>query len=73
MRDYLERIGPHEQALLDQVLSCSAVGSPPVVKAALRDFIERTGADELMIAGQIFDHSARLRSFEIVAGLGLMG
>jgi len=26
-----------------------------------------------MIAGQIFDHSARLRSFEIVAGLGLMG
>jgi hypothetical protein len=28
-------------------------------------FVERTGADELMIAGQIFDHSARLRSYEI--------
>jgi hypothetical protein len=30
-------------------------------------FIERTGADELMIAGQIFDHTARLRSYEITA------
>jgi hypothetical protein len=35
----------------------------------MKAFIERTGADELMIAGQIFDHDARLRSYEITAEL----
>ena len=33
----------------------------------MQAFIERTGADELMITSQIFDHAARLRSFEIAA------
>jgi len=50
------------------VLSCSAIGSPAVVQATLRSFIARTGADELMIASQIYDHAARLRSYEITAG-----
>ena len=35
--------------------------------ARLQAFIERTGADELMITSQIFDHAARLRSYEIAA------
>lgn len=73
MPGYVDHLGPAERALLDSVLSCTAIGSPETVKQSLLAFIERTGADELMIAGQIFDHSARLRSFEIVAGLGLMG
>jgi luciferase family oxidoreductase group 1 len=73
MPGYVDHLGPAERALLDSVLSCTAIGSPETVKRSLLSFIERTGADELMIAGQIFDHSARLRSFEIVAGLGLMG
>ena len=73
MPGYVDHLGPAERALLDSVLSCTAIGSPETVKRSLLAFIERTGADELMIAGQIFDHSARLRSFEIVAGLGLMG
>ena len=57
-----------ERAILDQVLACSAVGSPATVKRWLNDFIARTGADELIIASQIFDHAARLRSYEIAAG-----
>ncbi|MEO6354932.1 MAG: LLM class flavin-dependent oxidoreductase [Burkholderiaceae bacterium] len=65
--DYLRRIGPQERALLDQVLSCSAVGSPATVSAQLQAFIARTGADELMITSQIFDHAARLRSYQIAA------
>ena len=73
MPGYVDHLGPAERALLDSVLSCTAIGSPETVKRSLLSFIERTGADELMIAGQIFDHPARLRSFEIVAGLGLMG
>jgi luciferase family oxidoreductase group 1 len=66
---YLESLGPQEQAMLDQVLSCSAIGAPDTVRRAMNGFIERTGADELMITSQIFDHAARLRSYEITAGV----
>ncbi|MHB1246289.1 MAG: LLM class flavin-dependent oxidoreductase [Sulfuriferula sp.] len=69
---YMNRIDPQERALLDQVLSCSAIGSGDMVKLELEAFIEKTGADELMIPSQIFDHSARLRSYEITADLGAM-
>lgn len=68
-KDYLHRIGPQEHALLNQVLSCAAVGSRDTVKHSLQTFIEQTGADELMITSQIFDHAARLRSYEITADL----
>lgn len=67
MGDYLGSIGPQERALLDQVLSCSAIGSPETVARELAEFVARTGADELMITSQIFDHAARLRSYEITA------
>ncbi len=65
--DYLKRIGEQERALLDQILSCAAIGSRDTVARQLQAFISRTGADELMIATQIFDHGARLRSYEITA------
>ena len=68
---YLEGLGPPERALIDSVLACSAVGAPDAVRKSLRAFIERTGADELMITSQIFDHAARLRSFEITAEVAL--
>jgi alkanesulfonate monooxygenase SsuD/methylene tetrahydromethanopterin reductase-like flavin-dependent oxidoreductase (luciferase family) len=64
---YTERLGPQERAILDQVLSCASVGTPEMVRADLSNFVEQTGADELMITSQIFDHAARLRSFEIAA------
>ena len=67
MADYLQRVGPGERALLDSVLSCAAVGSPETVRQQLEAFIAHTGADELMITSQIFDHAARLRSYEITA------
>ena len=66
---YMNRIGPNERALLDQVLSCAAIGSRDTVKDKLNAFIELTGADELMITSQVFDHAARLRSYEITAEL----
>ncbi|MGF2482020.1 LLM class flavin-dependent oxidoreductase, partial [Ralstonia pseudosolanacearum] len=44
-----------------------AIGSPHTVRDALASFIARTGADEIMVTSQIFDHAARLRSFEIAA------
>ncbi|NHZ33911.1 LLM class flavin-dependent oxidoreductase [Massilia rubra] len=63
---YLDALGPQERAMLDQVLSCSAIGAPHTVERQLQQFIERTGADELMITSQVFDHEARLHSYEIV-------
>jgi luciferase family oxidoreductase group 1 len=67
IENYVERLPYAQRAMLDQVLTCSAIGSPPSVAAAIEAFIERTGADELMITSQIFDHQARLRSYEIAA------
>ena len=69
MDGYSNRISPQERALLDQVLSCAAIGSRDTVQRILKSFIEQTGADELMITSQVFDHSARLRSYEITAEL----
>ena len=37
------------------------------MKRGIDAFIRRTGADELMVTAQIFDHQARVRSFEILA------
>lgn len=69
VENYRQRVGPAENALLDSVLSCSAVGSRETVRAGIEAFVERTGADELMITSQVFDHEARLRSYEILAEL----
>ena len=54
-----------ERRMLDEQGACSATGSPATVLQQTERFVERTGVDELMIASQIFDHEARVRSFEI--------
>ena len=64
---FAETLPPRARALLRQVLSCSAIGDAATVKAEIDGFVQRTGADELMITSQIYDHEARLRSYEIVA------
>lgn len=64
MDDYWQ---PHERASVHAQLGGSIVGSPVTVKAQLRDFLERTGADEIMVNAAIFDQAERLRSYEIVA------
>jgi luciferase family oxidoreductase group 1 len=58
---------PYEKASVSEQLSCSVVGSPETIRRGLQALVEKTGADELIMAGQIFDHKARLRSFEIAA------
>ncbi|HEX8379057.1 MAG TPA: LLM class flavin-dependent oxidoreductase [Allosphingosinicella sp.] len=64
---YAETLPPEGRALLRQVLTCSAIGTRETVREKILAFVERTGADELMITSQIFDHRARVRSYEIVA------
>ncbi len=57
------------RAMLNDALACSVVGGPDTVRDGLRAFVASTGADELMVTAQIFDHDARKRSFEILAGV----
>jgi len=56
-----------ERASLDEILACGAIGSRETVQRGLEAFLRRTGADELIITSMIFDHEARLRSYEITA------
>jgi luciferase family oxidoreductase group 1 len=65
--DYMQQLWPQERAMLDSVLSCTAIGGPETVAAQLKAFIASTGADELMITSQTFDHAQRLHSYEITA------
>jgi len=67
LEGYEEQLPPAAKALLADVLTCSAVGARDTVRAALTEFIARTQPDELMITCQMFDHAARLRSYEIAA------
>ena len=56
-----------ERAVLDEFLACSAIGSAETVRRGLEAFVARTGADEVMIASQVFDHAARVRSYQLAA------
>ncbi len=58
---------PAEKAQVERMLSCSFVGSPATVRRALQAFVERTGADELIVASMLFDPAARVRSYELLA------
>jgi alkanesulfonate monooxygenase SsuD/methylene tetrahydromethanopterin reductase-like flavin-dependent oxidoreductase (luciferase family) len=60
---------PAERAEVEHALKYSMVGSPNTVRAGLESFIDMTRADELMLTALIYDHAARLRSFELAAAL----
>jgi luciferase family oxidoreductase group 1 len=62
-----------ERAQLEAMLACSIVGSPATVRRGLDAFVARTDPDELIVTSQVFDHGARLRSFEIVAEVAREG
>jgi len=58
---------PTEKAQASSMLACSFYGSTATIKAKLAPLIEATRADELMVAAAIWDHQARVRSFELLA------
>jgi luciferase family oxidoreductase group 1 len=58
---------PQEKVRASNMLTYAFVGSRETVRRGLAAFIEATGADELMVASAIYDHEARLRSYEILA------
>lgn len=58
---------PSEKAEVGRWLARSVIGSPETVRAGIAALLAETGADELMIVSDVFDHRARLRSFELIA------
>ena len=68
-----ESLAPFERAMLADMLSFSVVGTRDQVRAGLAGIVDRTGADELMVASQIYDHAARLTSYAIAADAADIG
>jgi luciferase family oxidoreductase group 1 len=62
-----------EKAGVQRMLAATAVGSPASVRRQLAAIVERTAADELIVAGAIHDHATRLRSYELLAGAWAVG
>ncbi|MCF6410766.1 LLM class flavin-dependent oxidoreductase [Pseudalkalibacillus salsuginis] len=59
----------YEKAVLEKQLGGSIIGSPETVREKLNRFLKETEADEMIVASQIYDHTARLRSYEILTGI----
>jgi luciferase family oxidoreductase group 1 len=64
-----ERLTPTDRAGIAEMLACSVVGAPDAVRRGLEAFVARTRADELMLTSQIYDPAARVRSYELTAGV----
>jgi len=73
IENYEDTLQAQDRAILDQIGTCSAVGTLNEIESGMAEFIKRTGADELMLVSSIFDHSKRLRAFEIAAEAGIAG
>lgn len=67
VRGYRATLGINEAAIVDHVLSCSAIGGPDKVARDMAAFVETTGADELMVTCSMYDHAARRASYTIAA------
>lgn len=62
---------PAEKEQASAMLKYSFVGSPDTVRSGLQQFVDETGVEELIVASAIYDHPARLRSYEILAQLDI--
>jgi alkanesulfonate monooxygenase SsuD/methylene tetrahydromethanopterin reductase-like flavin-dependent oxidoreductase (luciferase family) len=56
---------PEEKAGVDRALACAVVGAPDAVRDGISTFIAQHRPDELMLTANVFDHEARVRSFEL--------
>jgi len=56
---------PQEQAMLNSINECAAIGSVQTANTRIQEFIEKTGVDELMCVCSMFDHDKRLESFRL--------
>ena len=66
IKDFDRLMSAADRQMVSEFVRCSAVGCADTVKQQIESFIAQTGADELMLVSSIYDHRARVRSFEIV-------
>ncbi len=64
---YRQTLPPGQLAMLEHMRQASAVGRPEKVRADIARFVERTGADEIIVSGATYDPAKRRRSLEITA------
>jgi alkanesulfonate monooxygenase SsuD/methylene tetrahydromethanopterin reductase-like flavin-dependent oxidoreductase (luciferase family) len=62
-----------EKSAVERTLRHAIVGGPETVRRGLEAFIARTHADEIIVTAHIYDHVARLRSYEIVSEVAIEG
>ena len=65
IRGYRDTLPPQSMAMLDQMRSVSAIGSPETVRAGIEAFVARTQADELIISGSTYEPAMMRRSLEL--------
>ena len=70
VRNFEQTLGELERRILADFSSASTVGGPETVRRDMAAFVAKTGADELMIVAQVYDHAARLHSFELAMEAG---
>jgi alkanesulfonate monooxygenase SsuD/methylene tetrahydromethanopterin reductase-like flavin-dependent oxidoreductase (luciferase family) len=64
---------PREKMQAMGMLQRSIVGGPDTVRHGIEELVAETGADELMVVSDIYDHAARLRSYELIAEAAQFG
>ena len=64
---YENKVDPQRLALIHKAMRHSFVGSPSTVGKSLGEFIARYQPDEVIVTSQIFDHAARMKSFELLS------
>jgi luciferase family oxidoreductase group 1 len=72
-REWEKEVAAFDVAALETAPSVSMVGSPATIASGLRAFVDRMQPDEVIVVSHIYDHAARLRSYEIVAGAAAIG
>lgn len=65
--NYIERSADIGQAVMEHALKCAAIGSLDTITQQTQAFIDKTGADELMVTCNMFDQQARLESYALLA------
>ncbi len=65
LENFEATLNAQQQQVLAQVSSASSVGTAEQVREDVKGFVDLTNADELIVVAQIYDHQARIRSYEI--------
>lgn len=59
----------YEAEQINQMLACTFVGSNSTIKEDMQSFLDQTQVDEIMVSAHIYDHPAKLHSYELFAEL----